>query len=182
MLGIIARGQFPDLPATNLALPTILTRSLPPLVGAIALAAVFSAEISAADASLFMLTTSLAEDLYRRFLNPRATDARVLLMARIATVASGALGTALAWVSEDVAQTLTIPYSLITAALFVPIVGGLFTRRTSSRTALISIAAGVGGMLFVQLARGGAGWGLISPAIAGLAAANAAWALSVYAD
>jgi SSS family solute:Na+ symporter len=182
LLGIIARGQFPDLASTNLALPTILTRSLPPLVGGVALAAVFSAEISAADASLFMLTTSLAQDLYRRFLNPAASDDRVLSVARLATVLSGALGTALASVSEDVSRTLTIPYSLITVALFVPIVGGLYTERTSSRTALISIAAGVGGMLFVQFSTNGAGWGVITPALAGLAASNAAWAVSIYAD
>jgi SSS family solute:Na+ symporter len=181
-LGIVARAEFPDLPATNLALPTILTRSLPPLVGAIALAAVFSAEISAADASLFMLTTSLAQDLYRRFINPAAADSRVLAVARGATLASGVLGTGIAWVSDDVSRTLMIPYSLISVALVVPIVGGLYSRRTSSRAAAISIAAGVGGMLFVHLATGGAGWKGITPAAAGLAAAIAAWGLSLYAD
>ena len=181
MLGVIARGQFPNLESSNLALPTILTVSLPPLIGAVALAAVFSAEVSAADASLFMLTTSLAQDLYRRFVNPGADDDRVLTVARVATVASGAMGTGIAWVSEDVAKTLTIPYSLITVALFVPIVGGLFTVRTSSRTALISIVAGVGVMLFVQFAAGATGWGVITPAFAGLAAAIAAWLLSLYA-
>jgi Na+/proline symporter len=35
----------------------------PPLIGAVGLAAVFSAEISAADAVLLMLTTSLSRDL-----------------------------------------------------------------------------------------------------------------------
>ncbi|HEX4347292.1 MAG TPA: sodium:solute symporter family protein [Vicinamibacterales bacterium] len=182
MLGVIARGHFPNLASSNLALPTILTASLPPLLGAVALAAVFSAEISAADASLFMLTTSLAQDLYRRFVNPRADDDRVLAIARFATVASGAAGTAIAWVSEDVVKTLTIPYSLITVALFVPIVGGLYTKRTSSRTALISIAAGVSVMLVVQFATGGAGRGVVTPALAGLVAAIAAWGLSLYAD
>lgn len=182
MLGVVARGHFPSLASSNLALPTVLTASLPPFIGAVALAAVFSAEISAADASLFMLTTSLAQDLYRRFMNPRADDDRVLAAARLATVASGAMGTAIAWVSEDVAKTLTIPYSLITVALFVPIIGGLYTERTSSRTALISIAAGVGVMLSVQLATGGAGWGVVTPVVAGLAAAIAIWAISAGAD
>jgi len=182
LLGIIARSQFPDLAATNLALPTILARSLPPLVGAVALAAVFSAEVSAADASLFMLTTSLAQDLYRRFLNPSATDERLLAVVRWATVASGALGVGVAWVSEDVARTLTIPYSLLSASLFVPILAGLYVRRTSSRTALLSIVAGAGGMLGVQLATSGAGWGLVSPAVAGLGAAIAAGLVSLYAD
>ena len=36
-LGIIARGQFPNLPATNLALPMLLMHNLPALVGAVAL-------------------------------------------------------------------------------------------------------------------------------------------------
>src|SRR5439155_2531586 len=38
ILGIIARGLFPALPATNLALPMVLMHGLPPVVGAIALA------------------------------------------------------------------------------------------------------------------------------------------------
>jgi SSS family solute:Na+ symporter len=179
LLGIIARGQFQDLPATNLALPTILMRSLPPAVGAVALAAVFSAEISAADASLFMLTTSLAQDLYKRFINPVATDDRVLATARWATVVSGALGVALAWMSEDVTQTLTIPYTLLGVSLFVPIVAGLYAPRTSAKGALFSIAAGVGGMLTVEIATGGGGWGIVTPALAGLTAAVAAWLISI---
>src|SRR5205807_2832243 len=49
VLGIAARLLFPDLALADLALPTILVRGVPPLVGAIGLAAVFSAEVSAAD-------------------------------------------------------------------------------------------------------------------------------------
>jgi solute:Na+ symporter, SSS family len=180
-LGIIARGQFPSLPATNLALPMILMHNLPTLVGAIALAAVFSAEVSAADASLFMLTTSLTQDLYKRFVNRSASDDRVLLVARWTTVASGALGIGLAWVSEDVIRTLTIPYTLITVSLFVPVVAGLYVPRTSNRGALASIAAGVAGMLTVQVATNGAGWGVVSPALAGLTSAIVIWLSSLFA-
>jgi SSS family solute:Na+ symporter len=178
-LGIIARGRFPDLPETNLALPMILMHNLPPLVGAVALAAVFSAEVSAADASLFMLTTSLAQDLYKRFVNREAGDDRVLLVARWTTVASGAMGVGLAWISQDVSQTLTVPYSLLGVSLFVPIVAGLYVPRTSSRDALLSIAAGIAGMLAVLAATRGGGWGILTPALAGLTAAIAAWMISL---
>jgi SSS family solute:Na+ symporter len=181
LLGIVARSQYPDLPATNLALPTVLTFALPPLIGAVALAAVFSAEVSAADASLFMLTTSLAQDLYKRFLNPAADDRRVLAMARVATLVSGALGVALAWISEDVSRTLTIPYTLLGVSLFVPILAGLYTKNTRSHDALASIVAGVAGMLVVDVSTGGAGWGIVTPALAGLAAAVTAWLISVVA-
>ena len=57
----------------DLAFATMASR-LTPAFGALALAAVFSAEASAADAVLFMLATSGSRDLYRR-LKPAATDA-----------------------------------------------------------------------------------------------------------
>ena len=63
-------------------LPTVLATQLPVFIGALGLAAVFSAEVSTCDAILFMLSTSLSQDLYKRFINPAADDKRVLLVAR----------------------------------------------------------------------------------------------------
>ena len=93
---MIARSVYPDLDSQDLALPTVLMETLPPLVGALGLAALFSAEVSSSDAILFMLSTSLSQDLYRRFVSPAATDTQVLRVARWAAVAGGILGTALA--------------------------------------------------------------------------------------
>src|SRR5690606_17050900 len=71
-LGMMARVQFPDLAQPELALPTLFMFGVPAFVGALGLAAVFSAELSSADAVLFSLTTSLAQDFYKRFVNPEA--------------------------------------------------------------------------------------------------------------
>jgi SSS family solute:Na+ symporter len=182
LLGIMARARFPEVAATpNLALPMIFMHGLPPVAGAVALAAVFSAEVSAADAVLFMLTTSLSQDLYKRFVNPTADDDRVLLVARVATVLSGVLGVALALASEDLVRTLSIFYALLGVSLFIPIVAGLYVPRTTSAGAMAAIAGGVGGMLVVQVATNGAGYGLLGPAPAGLIAATVAWAVSLAA-
>jgi len=107
-------------------------RGLPPLVGALGLAAVFSAEISAADAVLFMLTTSLSQDLYKRFVNPSATDARVLLVTRLTAVVSGAAGVVLAIALGSVLNALSIFYTLLGVSLFVPILAGLYVRRAGT--------------------------------------------------
>jgi solute:Na+ symporter, SSS family len=180
LLGIMARARFPTLiDSPNLALPMVFMYGLPPLAGAVALAAVFSAEVSAADAVLFMLTTSLSQDLYKRFINPAASDARVLTIARLATVVSGALGVGLALLSEDLVQTLSIFYALLGVSLFVPVVAGLYVRRSSPDAALAAIVGGVGGMLAVQGATGGQGFGLLGPAPAGLVCAVAAWIISI---
>lgn len=179
LLGIVARSQFPSIAAPDAALPMILVHTLPPLVGAIGLAAVFSAEVSAADAVLFMLTTSLSQDFYKRFVKPAATDAGILRVARWTAVASGAAGTALAIALGSVVNALTIFYTLIGVSLFIPIIAGLYVRRTSSAGALATMMAGVSAALALHVATGGLGWGAISPAIAGLAAAAGAWMITL---
>jgi SSS family solute:Na+ symporter len=157
----------------------ILVHTLPPLVGAIGLAAVFSAEVSASDAVLFMLTTSLSQDFYKRFVNPAATDAGVLRLARWTAVMSGALGTTLAVALGSVVGALTIFYTLIGVSLFIPIIAGLYVPRTSTTGALASMTAGVATALVLHAATAGRGWGYLSPAVAGLAAASGAWMITL---
>jgi SSS family solute:Na+ symporter len=179
VLGIAARSLYPSLATPDAALPTILVHALPPAVGAIGLAAVFSAEVSASDAVLFMLTTSLSQDLYKRFVRPDASDAAVLRVARITAVASGVLGTALAISLGSVVNALTIFYTLIGVSLFLPIVAGLSVPRASASGALATMAAGAVVALTVHVVTGGSGWGAFSPAIAGLTAAAGVWVISL---
>jgi len=177
LLGIVARGQFPDLKSANDALPTILVYMLPPIVGAIGLAAVFSAEISASDAILFMLTTSLSQDLYKRFVNPEASDARVLVVARWTTVVAAFVGVSLAIALGSVVDALTIFYTLLSVSLFVPILAGLYISRASTIEAMTSIVCGVSALLLVQFGVGSQGIAGLTPALVGLIAAIAGFAV-----
>jgi SSS family solute:Na+ symporter len=179
LLGIIARARFPELGDEKLALPNLLIHGVPLFIGVIGLAAVFPAEVSAADAALFMLSTSLSQYMYKRFVSPTANDDRVLRVARWTTLVSGMLGSGLAILSASIVDTLTIFYTLLGVSLFVPIVAGLYVPRTSNAGALASIAAGVAVMLVVQTSTGGRGWGVVTPALAGLVAAIAAWAITL---
>ena len=178
LLGMAARVQHPGLANAELALPTLMVHDLPPAVGALALAAVFSAEISAADAVLFMLATSLSQDLYRRFLRPGAPDAAVLRVARAAAVAGGILGVLLAVVTPTIISSLTIFYSLLGVSLFVPVVAGLHRGRASAPEALASIAAGVAVATALRLSGLTPAW-LVSPELAGITAAAAAYGSAV---
>jgi len=175
LLGMIARAKFPALASPDLALPMILMHALPVAVGSLGLAAVFSAELSAADAVLFMLSTSLAQDLYKRFVAPAADERQVLFVARVTTVAAGAFATAFAIVSPTVIGALTIFYTLLGVCLFVPILGGLYVQRASTVEAFAAIAAGVIVMLFVHVTTAGRGFDSLTPALAGIGAASAAF-------
>lgn len=151
LFGMIARAVDPALANPELALPVVFTQAVPAAIGALALAAVFSAEISSADAILFMLSTSLAEDIYKRFVRPDASDRQVLRMARIAAVAGGGFGVALAIALPSVIGSLSVFYTLMSASLFVPVVAGLYTRKPGTPAALAAMAGGVSGVAAVRL-------------------------------
>ena len=138
-LGLAARALFPGIDERNLVLPTLLLHGLPVWLGALALAAVFSAEMGACEAILFMLSTSLSQDLYKRVVNPSATPAQVLTVARVAAFVGGSAGMLLAiFVVGDIIEALSVFYSIIGATLLVPVVGGLFVRgATSARGACL---------------------------------------------
>jgi len=170
VLGMSARVAHPEIASENLVLPTVLVEQLPTALGALALAAIYSAEVSTCDAILFMLATSLSQDLYKRFVHPTASDARVLTVARLASVAGGVGGVILALLLPTVTDALAIFYSLLGVSLFVPVIGGLYTQRAGSFEALASIATGVLTLLGVRLLTGGAGFGWLNPPLVGLLA------------
>ncbi len=171
LLGMMMRTLTPDLINPDLALPTLFVEALPPMVGAIGLAALFSAEISSADAILFMLATSMSQDVYRRFVRPSATDAEVLQAARRAAIAGGVLATGLAIAAETIVSALAFFYTLMSVSLFVPVIAGLFLRRFQTPEALTAIAAGVSIAVVIQVSTGGIGVGGFTPAMLGLGAA-----------
>lgn len=177
LLGIAARHLHPDLTQRDLVLPTLLVQSLPWFMGTVALAAVFSAEVSTCDAILFMLSTSLSQDLYKRFLNPAASDRQVLKVARAAALLGGLAGVFLAVQLPNVIAALSIFYSLLGVSLFVPIIAGLYVTRAGTPEALASVAAGIGTLLYLRAQPWATGSIWFNPSLAGLVAAAAAFFL-----
>jgi len=179
ILGMITRALHPDLVKADLALPTLFLNDLPFWVGALGLAAIFSAEVSAGDAILFMLATSFSQDIYKRFINPAAGDADVLRCARLAAVAGSILAVGIAiWVAEDVIQALGFFYVLVGVSLFVPVVAGLFSRGADGTAALCAIAGGVAIATGVQLTTAhGVAYGLTA-AMWGILVAVAAYMMA----
>jgi SSS family solute:Na+ symporter len=176
LLGMVGRATHPGLTDLNVVLPTVLIEQLPLALGALALAAVYSAEVSTCDAILFMLATSLSQDLYKRFLRPAATDAQLLRVARGASVAGGIGGILLALRLPTVIDALSVFYTLLGVSLFVPVLGGLYTRRAGTPEALAAIAAGTGSALTLRFVLHPQRWWL-DPGVVGLAAAALAFML-----
>ncbi len=179
LLGMAMRSVEPGLQNAELALPRLTVDVLPPWLGGLGLAALFAAELSSADAILFMLSTSLSRDLYQAVLRPGATDVQLLRVGRGAAVAGGVLGLVLAMILPSVVDALKIFYGIMTAALFVPLMVGLSSSRPGARSARFAVVASVAGTGVGLILLHGTPEGAWVPSVVGmglaLVAFSAAW-------
>lgn len=152
LLGIVAHMRFPGLANRELALPMVMTKLMPPWLGLLTLAAVFSAEVSASDAILFMLSTSLSVDLFNTFIKPAASDRELLVIGRTAAIAGATLSILLAVELPSIIAALQIFYTLMAAALSAPLLVGLYSNRPTAARAGVAIISSVIMTVFTQSA------------------------------
>ena len=129
IFGMAARSAHLAISGPNDVLPAFLMTALPAWLGALALSAVFSTEVDTCDTILFMLSTSISKDVYKRHINPSASDAQLLRVARLAAAAGGAAGVVLSLVVGTVLGAVTVFYQVMVVTFFVPIVGGIYVHE-----------------------------------------------------
>ena len=181
LLGMIARTAFPGLANAELALPTVLRDLLPWWLGALLLGAVFSAELSAGDAVLFMLSTSLGKDLYKSVINPQASEDQMLRVTRMASFLGAIFGTLLAMVMPTVVDALTAFYGILTVVLMVPLLAGLYAKSPNAFAALATMSISTLAMLAAQYLTAGKGIGIFNPVALGIGTGAAVMLAIVFA-
>lgn len=175
-LGMAARVIDPSLQNTDVALTAL--HAIPPIVAGLALAALFSAELSAGDAVIYMLSTSGARDIYRAILKPSASDAELLRVARVIAVGGAALGLGLTFWYTTVYDALTLFYGVMSVTLFAPILGGLLLPRGGRWAALAAMLVGLTTYLAVYLVTlHHAGFGWATPSFLGIVASAVTYLL-----
>jgi SSS family solute:Na+ symporter len=181
LLGLLAFAALPHLANPELALPSAMRILLPKWLGVWTLASIFSAELSATDAILFMLSTSLAVDFFKTLVRPDISQAGLLRANRVCAVLAGVAGILLAVALPSVIAAVAIFYGLLAVVLFVPVVVGLYSQRSNATTALVGILTALTVTLLVRKLTHGAGIGIFSPQLLGIASAaavtGAAWLL-----
>ena len=154
LLGMAARVHFPELADPGSALVRLFTEVAPMWLGALMLAAILSAEVSSADAVLFMIATSLSRDVLEPLSRGKLSDRARLALARRSALGAGALGILLANWFQSILSALSFFYGLLTLTLFVPLVAGLFWSRPGQSVALAAIASSLGAAALAVLVGG----------------------------
>ncbi|CCG01173.1 sodium:solute symporter family protein [Blastococcus saxobsidens] len=115
-----------------------------PVVGLVA-AGALAAALSTASGLLLVISSSVANDVYYKRINPQATEARQLMVGRIAMGAAilvaGYLG-----INPPgfVAQVVALAFGLACASFFPILVLGIFWKKTTAAGATAGLAAGLG--------------------------------------
>ncbi len=148
ILGIGMRGLFPFLPSADQASSIMASTVMSPLLGSLFLIVMMSAIMSSVNSVLLVTGGAFAHDLYKRLVNPRASQRRLIWVNRVSIVA---LGFVPFWFASqklaDVQAIVVEQAKFIASFFFVPVVLGLNWKRGTKEGAICSMVAGFVGCL-----------------------------------
>lgn len=157
--GLYAAATVPGLEEPDRAIFEYVEVAFPPLMVAFLGIVILAASMSTSDGIFVVISTAIANDIYRKFLIPRGyvrtpedrIDYTSLWISRIVTVLTGIAATLLVINPPEFLGTfIWIGISGIAAGTLGPIIVGLFfPRRASATAAKISLVTGVGSYLAI---------------------------------
>lgn len=142
MVGLYARMLMPELADPELATPLMIMTLLPAGIAGFVIAAYMAAVMSSADSCLIGPVAIFTNDIYRKRINPAATNQQLLKVARLVTLVLGVLAIVIAYLVPRVLDLILYAYTFGAAGLFFPMLGLLFWPRTTATGAFWSIALG----------------------------------------
>lgn len=133
----------PDLSNPDFALIAVMEQLLGPILAGLTAAAILAAVMSTTDALLLVISSSIANDLYKNVINPDASEERVVRLGTISVVVLGLIAIVVSWSPPDLlVELLTDAAALWASAFFFPMVLGIWWKRMNSTGALLGIVSG----------------------------------------
>jgi SSS family solute:Na+ symporter len=140
-LGMAGKLLLPDLTQSNNVLAEMVVKIFPHGLKGLILIGVLSAIMSTADISVLTGSASLTKDIYQRFINPKASEKTLMRMGLVCSVLVGLLGALFGWYNQDIMNILLITFTINSAGLFLPTIGGFFWKRSCSAGAFVSMVS-----------------------------------------
>jgi SSS family solute:Na+ symporter/sodium/proline symporter len=112
------------------------------LLGALLMGAIFAKIVSTANNWLFSPATNLVNDIYVRYINPEASNKKILIVSRLMVVLLGLWALFQSLGTESVLKKALYAYTIYSAALTPVILAAFFWKRATAAAAVASIAVG----------------------------------------
>lgn len=143
VMGLSAVILLPaDLPK-DMVFATLLMKYLPTGIKGLCIASLMAAIMSTADSYMLSGATNISVDIYKTYINPKATDKQMLFITKGGVLAVGLLGLGFAIILPDVMSVWTLSSTAYVGGCLVPMLYGIFGKGKKSYTAaLVSMIGG----------------------------------------
>lgn len=141
--GVLAVALFPNLGTGNeadQALPLLIKEVVPVGLVGLVMASMVAALMSSASSGLNSLATIFTNDFYRRWMNPRASEANLVLVGRLSSVAILIVTIARSLTMREtpsLMQFLQVGLVYLAAPVIVVFTAGIFWRGATSIGAVV---------------------------------------------
>jgi solute:Na+ symporter, SSS family len=142
LIGTAILVIMPGLAAPDNAFAAGAREILPVGVAGLVLAAALAAIMSTASACMMAASTVLAQDIIGRFFVPERDQHSTIWLNRVLILVVGAATLVSSVAIADVVGALTVAYDLLVACVFVPVIGALFWKRSTTMAAVSSMLVG----------------------------------------
>lgn len=159
-MGMAARSIFPGLEGGGAAVATMVTEFFPPVIKGLVLAGILAAIMSTGDISILTASANITEDIYHRYINPKASDKFLLRMGMVCSLIVGVLATLLALKMVNIISMLYLAFTINSAGLFLPTFAAFYWKKANASSAFWSMTLALVTVL-VWAIGGQAGWGPI---------------------
>lgn len=142
LIGMGALAVFPSIAAEQ-AFPKLITGLLPTMAAGLVLAALVSAIMSSAVATLWSSSTILSVNVIGFFKKSQA-DNKSLFVSRSSVLVIGLAALGLALLLKGVISTIVFAYTIYTCGVIVPAIAGFYKEKLkiTSNAALLAIIGG----------------------------------------
>jgi solute:Na+ symporter, SSS family len=141
----IASSLIPDAAFGKYVMIYAAKTLLPTVLGLFFLITIMGIIISTADSFLLIPSTTVIRDLYMNYVNPKASEKRIVFLSRLLILAFGIIAyiVSLAFAqSTTIFQKALYAYTIYGAAITPCLVAALFWKRATSTGAILSILTG----------------------------------------
>lgn len=128
----------------EMGLPLLLRSVLPIGFMGLMMSAYFSAIMSTADSCLMAASGNLLTDVLGKWLHIGKSDKSILRTSQLLTLAVGIVALILATFMQNVLELMLYSYAFMVSGLFVPVIGALFMKNSSSLAAFMAMIIGGG--------------------------------------
>lgn len=139
IIGMCALIVIPNIADTQNVFTAMAYETLPPGLLGIVFAAVAAAIMSTASGTLLASSTLISKDILKDHFFKNISDKQFLYLSRTTTLVVGIIAVLISLWIQELLVAIDIAYAILAGSIFIPIVFGLFWKKTTPRAAFLAI-------------------------------------------